>query len=301
MTPPTTLRIYLEAPMLRSAREGSFNFLNVLKATVEGAGWQVEWCETGAEARRRAPDLDGYALFHAEAPTHDRALTFRRAYHYPFWQIERAQQRWRFDVARSEFASTQVDAGRAGQFVQRLRDRVLPGAPPRRGESILVPLQAELRRCRSFQTMSPVEMLDEVAATGRPVVATLHPKIPHDAADDAALQQVAARHPNLRIATGTTMTLLRDCAFVATENSAVAFDGFLLGKPAVLFGQIDFHHIALNVADLGPNAALAAADSHAPEFDRYIYWFLQEKAINATLPDAGSRILAAMKRGGWSI
>ena len=84
----TTLRIYLQGNMLDTSRAGTFNFMNVLRAAVEGAGWRVEFHETGPEARHLAPRLDGYALYHMEPPTHDRALTFRRAYHYPFWQIE---------------------------------------------------------------------------------------------------------------------------------------------------------------------------------------------------------------------
>ena len=294
------LRVYLEPPMLRTARAGTFNFLNVLKTAVEDAGWTLEWHETGPEARRRAPDRDGYALFHAEAPTHDRALTFRRAYHYPFWQIEPVQQRWRFAVACADFDPKDIAPDPARAFADRLRNRVLPGPPPRRDGPVLIPLQGRIRRHRSFQTISPVDMVETVAATGHPCVATLHPNEAYDPADHAALAGLADRHPNLRIG-GPTAAILRDCAFVATENSAVAFDGYLLGKPAVLFAQIDFHHIGLNVAELGAREALNAAETHRPDFDRYLFWFLQQGAINATLPDAGARILAAMRRGGWPI
>ena len=94
---------------------------------------------------------------------------------------------------------------------------------------------------------------------------------------------------------------LRDCAFVATQNSAVAFDGMILGKPAVLFAQIDFHHAALNVADLGAEAALARAADARPPLDRYVHWFLRTQAIDAQAPDAGARMLAAMRRGGWPL
>lgn len=299
MTEPI-LRIYLEGSMLSTARAGSFNFANVLKAAVEGRGWRVAWHETGAAARATAPDRDGYALFHMEAPTHDRAMTFRRAYHYPFWQIESVPQRWRFNVARSAFDPKLVDPRTARDFTARLRARVLPGAAPGNDGFALIPLQGHIRRCRSFQTTSPVEMVETVAATGQPCIATLHPNEQYDAQDRAALQRIARRHPNLRIG-GQTMTLLRNCAFVVTQNSAVAFDGYLLGKPAVLFGQIDFHHIGLNVADLGAAQALVRAQSHRPDFDRYLYWFLQERSVNATRPDAGARLIAAMKKGGWPI
>ena len=289
------LHVHLEGSMLRTAREGSFNFMAVLRAAVEGAGWRVEWRDAA-----EPPDPAVHALFHMQAPPHRRALIFRRAYHYPFWHIEPVPQRWRFHVAQSRFRPETIDPEAARRFAARLRDRVLPGPPATHGPAILVPLQGHLRRCRSFQSMSPLRMLETVAASGRPVVATLHPKEHYDKADHAALQALAARHPNLRIG-GQTATLLRDCAFVATENSGAAFDGYLLGKPAVLFAQIDFHHIGLNVAELGAARALRAAETHRPDFDRYLYWFLQESTVNATLPDAGARVLAAMRRGGWPI
>lgn len=300
MTHAPILRVYLEGPLLHMTRAGKMNFLNVLKAAVESRGWRVEWHETGPEARRTAPRRDGYALFHMQPPTHDRALSFRRAYHYPFWRIETTQQRWRFRVAQARFDPATVDPAPAEAFARALRERVLPGPPPARMGPVLVPLQGHIRRCRSFQTMSPVQMLEHVAASGRPTVATLHPRESYDAADHAALARLARRHPNLRIG-GDTGRLLRDCAFVATQNSGVGFDGYILGKPAVLFGQIDFHHIGLNVADLGPGPALAAAGSHAPDYARYLWWFLQEQSINASRPEAPDRILAAMRKGGWPI
>ncbi|MFD2440571.1 hypothetical protein ACFSS8_11740 [Paracoccus kondratievae] len=55
MTKAPILRVYLEGSMLRSARAGSFNFMAVLRRAVEGAGWQVEWHETGHMARMAAP------------------------------------------------------------------------------------------------------------------------------------------------------------------------------------------------------------------------------------------------------
>ncbi len=295
-----TLNIYLENPMLADTLAGRFNFMNVLRAAVEGAGWRVHFRPTGPAARAAAPQRDGYALFHMEQPTHERALTFRRAYHYPFWTIEPVAERWRFAVARARFDPDQIDPDDARAFADRLRGRVLSGPPPRRGDTVLVPLQGHIRRQRSFQTASPVQMLDQVCATGRPVVATLHPRERYDAADHAALRKLAARRDNLTIG-GNTAGVLRDCAFVATQNSSVAFDGYLLGKPAVLFAQIDFHHIALNVAQMGAGNALAAAPGHRPDFDRYITWFLRRRAMNATRPSAAQRIRAAMRKGGWPI
>ncbi|UXU75765.1 MULTISPECIES: hypothetical protein [unclassified Paracoccus (in: a-proteobacteria)] len=294
MTAPPVLNVHLEGSMLETARAGTFNFMNVLRRTVEAAGWQLRWLGPGETATA------GWSLFHMQPPPGAQGLIFRRAYHYPFWRIETQPQRWRFEVARQAFDPATVDGAAARDFSQALRARLWPGPPPRRGDLVLVPLQGHLRRCRSFQTMSPVEMLARVAETGRPVVATLHPRERLEPADHLALEALARRHGNLRIG-GDSARLLRDCALVATQNSAVAFDGYLLGKPAVLFAQIDFHHIGLNVAELGARRALAMAPGHGPDFDRYLHWFLREQAIEATRPEAGARILAALRRGGLPI
>ena len=295
-----TLRVYLHGDMLRTARAGTFPAMALLARTIEAQGWRISFERAGPAAHDTPPPPGDYALFHMKPPAHPRSLTLRRAYHYPFWWIEPVAERWRFAVARAAFDPEGIGADEAAAFTRRLRARILPGQAPVRGDAVLVPLQGHIRRTRSFQTMSPVEMLDTVCRIGRPVTATLHPSESYDAADHQALAALAARHPNLTLG-GHTSAALRDCAFVATQNSAVAFDGLILGKPAVLFAQIDFHHIALNVSTLGADEALAAAPDHAPDFDRYVTWFLRRRAIDAQAPDGGDRILAAMRRGGWKL
>lgn len=294
------LRIYLHPPILGLAQAGKLGFLARLQALLSARNWQVQVLRSGPKARAEAPELPGYALFHMEKPTHQAALTFRRAYHYPFWRLERVAERWRWPVARAHFDPQAIDGNAAREFAERLRARVLPGPAPVAGAHVLIALQGQIGRQRSFQTMSPLKMVEAVAVTGRPAIATFHPKEPPQPDDLAALQALAARHPNLVLG-GDTARLVRDCAFVATQNSAVAFDGYILGKPAVLFGQSDFHHIALNVADLGAPAALDRAHEHRPDFDRYLAWFLRVTSLDMMADDADQRLLAAMRAGGWPV
>lgn len=294
------LRIYLHPPTLQMAREGKLGFLNRMSRLLEDRGWRVKIARSGKDARAAAPSLPGHALYHMEQPTHDRALTFRLAYHYPFWRLERHAERWSWPIAQARFDPGAVDAQAARDFADRLRRRVLPGPEPVRGDHVLIPLQGRLRACRSFQTMSPVAMVEAVARTGRPAVATLHPKETYDAGDRDALDRLARRYPNLTVG-GDTAGLLRTCAFVAAQNSGVAFDGLILGKPAVLFGMSDFHHIALNVAALGADEALARAPGHRPDFAAYLDWFLRRTSLDMMAADADGRMLAAMKKGGWPV
>lgn len=299
MNPPRDLRIYLTSPILQTARAGKLRFLNRLCDLLHQRGWQTQILPSTPDARRKAPDLPGYALYHMEKPTHAAALTFRLAYHYPFWRLERRAERWRWPVAMAD-VKPGPDPAAAADFVSKLRARVLPGPPPKSGGYALIPLQARLLQCRSFQTMSPLDMVEAVARTGRPTIATLHPRQNYAPQAQQALAELIARYPNLSLQTDT-MRLLRDCAFVATQNSAVALDGYILGKPAVLFAQSDFHHIALNVAQMGAERALALAPDHRPDFDGYLDWFLRGTSIDMMAPDADTRLLGAMKDGGWPV
>ena len=300
MSQPLILRVYLHPPILHTAQAGKLGFLNRMTRLLAARGWTVEVLRSGDQARAMAPTLPGYALFHMERPTHDRALTFRRSYHYPFWRLEARAERWRWPVAQARFDPAAIDADAADDFAGRLARRVLPGPPPARGDGVLIPLQGRIRDHRSFQTMSPIQMIAAVARTGRPATVTLHPNEVYDDADRAALDDLAREYRHLTLG-GDTLALLRDCAFVATQNSAVAFDGFILGKPAVLFAQVDFHHIALNTARLGVETALAQAPDHRPEFARYLDWFLRRQSLDMMTPDADQRMLAAMKAGGWPV
>lgn len=300
MSTDLVLNVYLHPPVLHMAQAGKLGFLNRMRALLEPRGWQITVRHSGQKARAEAPSQPGYALFNMERPTHDRALTFRLAYHYPYWRLERLAERWRWPIAQTPFDPARIEEHAAQNFARRLRARVRPGPDPVAGDHILIPLQGHIRRQRSFQTASPVQMIRAAAATGRLCVATLHPKELYDDGDHAALDRLTGEYPNLTIG-GQTMTLLRDCAFVVTQNSSVGFDGLILGKPVVLFGQSDYHHVCLNVSQLGAAEALARAPLHRPPVEKFLDWFLRRTSLDMMAVDADDRLLAAMRKGGWPV
>ena len=100
---------------------------------------------------------------------------------------------------------------------------------------------------------------------------------------------------------GSSADLLADCEHVVTQNSAVALDGFFHHKPAVLFAQSDFHHIAANVSDLGIAGAFERVCAQVPDFDAYLYWFLQEQSLNAGRDGVEDKILTTVRKFGWTV
>ncbi len=284
-----TLRILLDRPALDRVRAGRHNFLARVARAVEGAGWRVVFGESTLAARIAAR---GWTLYHMEEPTHDRALTCRRVYVGAFWAIEAQAARWDWPVARAVVPS---DAPDGSAFLRQWRARLFPGMTVEDRGHIFVPLQGRLTEHRSFQAMSPAAMLRAVLErTDRPVVATLHPKETYSQADLDALP----RHPRLTVQHGGSIEALRTCHAVITENSAMAFDGYFLEKPATLFARIDFHHIAASVPRDGLEAAFGPRP--APDYGRYLRWFLEQR-INAGRPECEAQILAALRGHGGPI
>lgn len=282
--------------MLSRTRSGHFNFLNRVRTAAEGRGWQVEL----AAQTDDPPERHVYALHHMAGPAHQRVKVFRRNYYYPFWHIETQPQRWRWPVANATFDPLAIDPESARRFMVNLRRRVLGSVPSDQRGHVLIALQANLLETRSFQTMSPVAMVAAIAQTGQACIATTHPNVVYSQPERAALERLTSTYKNLSMGTNST-ELLHGAAFVATQNSSVGFDAYLMERPVILFAQIDFHHIALNVADIGVETALRMAPGHRPDYAAYLWWFLKEHSIDAMAADAEDAILRAMKKGGWPI
>ena len=290
------LRIHLDPEMTKRATGGHFNFVDKIRNAAASRGWGYEIAPETDEP----PERFVYALHHMSGPRHKRVKIFRRTYYYPFWHIEPEPQRWRWPVASASFSPNQIDTDEARNFIHSLRKQNLPGISPVAPSHVLIPLQRELLQARSFQTMSPLAMVEAVAKTGKRAIATLHPNGDYSADELAALEALSARYPNLTVG-GNSRELLAGAEYVATQNSAVAMDAYLLARPVVLFAQIDFHHIALNVADMGVEKALDHAPEHKAHYAKYLFWLLREQAIDAMAPTAELRILDALKKGGWPI
>ncbi len=299
------LRVYLDPEPLQRARQGKFNFVNKIATVLEGRGFRVEYRKNSDLERLASGARNGYALFLMDDPLHDRALTIRRSYFYPFWRIEASAKRWEFEVAKKPFDPREVDTDIAKAWADDWRKWLFKGAASAitTDGPIYVPLQGRLLQHRSFQAASPVEMVDQVATRfpDMPVLATLHPAETYAQAERDALETLRTRHQNLTVTTGQMNEALATCRFVVTQNSSAALFGYFFAKPAMLFGRIDFHHIAANVHELGVQDAFETVQNMAPDFDRYLYWFTMLNAIRADAEDCEDQILHILRKRGWQV
>lgn len=289
--------IFLDDSLRKSAGNGRHNFIGHLIGTLEENGYRVDLMP---EENTHRAGL-GRGMTHMTPPPVG-GLTFRRVYHYPFWAIESTSERWNWNVAQTKFLAETVSKASADRLYDRWQKRLFPrtAQTATRDGFVYVPLQGRLLQHRSFQSCSPIEMLFHTltAEPNREVFAALHPNEHYSDAEMDALIALADDNPRLSIRTGGMEELLHGCDYVVTMNSAAAFNGFFFGKPCILFGRIDFHHIAL-MARPDDLSAFDQIASHAPDYARYLSWFWQEHCINAGRPDVRQQIRAALIRGGW--
>ena len=305
MTDARTVTFYLHPKLRRQAKAGHHNFIDKVGAVLTDAGLTVDFDTDDDAGRLRAMARPGHGLFFMQEPVTARDLTFRKTYLYPFWHIEKQGKRWEWPVAKARFDPAQVDARKAANFHRFWRNRLLNDVSKdiRRDGFVLVPLQGRLTQQRSFQFCSPIDMIKAVLKhePKRHIILTLHPTEVYSLEEQKVLEDLLDQHERLYLLEGGSERYLQNCDYVVTQNSSIGFRGYFFKKPLILFGQIDFHHIALNVRQMGVAEAFAAVQDHTPDYAAYLYWFLQGQAINAGRPEASARIRQVLKDHGWPV
>lgn len=293
------LNLYLPAHLRRDHDAGGANILSRILAALEPAGWRFTH---HPEADGDSP-ATGYAIVHMKEPRDAQTLCLRRAYHYPFWRLEATNERWRFDVAQAKFDAEAVPAGLAKAFMNRWGEKVLGKGVIRRDGYIFMPLQGRLLEHRSFQTMSPLDMIRATldADPHRNIRVKLHPSEEYSLDELRALNDLSEANPRLIVVEDAWQSLVMQCDYVVTQNSSVALNSFFARKQAVLFAGIDFHHIAAPVADLGVEAAFARMKEPAPDFAAYLFWFFRMQSINGAMEEGVEQVRARFARHGWPV
>ncbi len=305
MSTANTVTFYLHPKLRKQAMRGQHNFISKVSDVLEAAGLDIDFDRDDDVARLRAMDRPGYGMFLMQEPANARCLTFRKTYIYPFWHIEKQGKRWEWPVAQDRFDAAATDPQKAANFYRFWQNRLFEGATNKTREDrfIYVPLQGRLTTHRSFQHCSPIDMIKAVLKhdTQRYVLVTLHPTEVYTKEEQQALQTLIDQHDRLYVRTSGMERYLQYCDYIVTQNSSVGFLGYFFGKPLILFGKTDFHHIALKVHDIGVETAFASVTDHAPDYAAYLHWFLQKRAINAGRPEAKSKIRTVLRGHGWPV
>lgn len=283
--------------MRASAEAGQHNFIAKLEAVLCGHGFEVVY----ADENTRHLHEGGRAIVHMKPPVGHDGLVIRRVYAYPFWAIERSEKRWEWSVAKAEFDPRDVRLQPARKFALNQRKRLFGSVEPSKEGFVYVPLQGRIREQRSFQAASPLKMIEALlsAESTRNVAIGKHPKEQYDAKDIAVLERISQKFGRVSLVQGGMERLLPACDYVVSQNSAAAFFGLFFEKPCALFGKVDFHHVAAKAHELGAEEAVTRAAGLRPDFARYLWWFWQERSVNAGRPEAEELIAVKLRDAGW--
>ena len=213
-------------------------------------------------------------------------------------------------IGAVRYDPAQVDDVAARAYLAKLQQRF---AEPRRSRykqvravsalpqgAIAVFLQGPAPQRNGQAYCSFVAMLEAVCAGagGRPVLVKPHPLKPELGAEIIAAVQAKGFAP---IATDANVhDILAACCATVSINSATALEGFLHGKPAVLFGRSDFHAFVETVQQpAGFSAALARALADPPDYARALTWYFGQQCLDITADSFDARLLAIFAEAGF--
>ena len=233
------------------------------------------------------------------------------AYFWEFWHLDPVGTKAFSSIGAQDYDPMDMPYPRAKQFFTTQRARLVEKRLSKYAQksdttrlpksSIAVFFQGDFPLHQGVTTFTDLTMLDAVRAHAgdRPIVVK-----PHPLATDPltwAEAQAAARHDTrITFTDANVHDILATCAATVSINSTVALEGFLHRKPAILFGQSDFHHFAARVttkADFAP--ALSAELTRQGGYAQYLAWYFLRHCLRLGAPDLSTQIWQRFATAGF--
>ncbi|MGL4322188.1 MAG: hypothetical protein ACRCS3_15125 [Paracoccaceae bacterium] len=227
-----------------------------------------------------------------------------------YWHLDPAGVLAESSIGARAFDPALVDAQKAQDYFRALHARFAAARRSRYRQAreqsevpegcIAVFLQGPSPQRRKQAYASYTDMLRIVAAgaNGRPVVVKAHPLQKEQG--EAQIAEVRAQGFDLIASAANVHDILARAAVTVSVNSAAAFEGFLHGKPAVLFGQADFAQFCETVRRPEDfQGALQAALSRKRDYAAAVYWYFGQQCLHLDAPDFEARMWAIFASSGF--
>ena len=239
--------------------------------------------------------MPGYTLSEQYSLQLPRQFVLRPSYIQRYWRIEKNNRRQDWSSTTAHFDPAEVEREAAEEFFARhyKNQRVERYTTETETPFIYIPLQSQLLKKRSFQLVSPIEMIRQTAKhdPNRRIIATAHPSEVYSESERLALNELCKEDPRIEFRLAPMHEMLAKCDYVVTQNSSVAFHGLLHKKPAVLFAVCDFHHPHQSALDVGIEQAFRQVLTHQPDYEGYLHWYLTRHAIFQKDDDVAEQVL----------
>lgn len=233
------------------------------------------------------------------------------AYLPPYWHLDPAGVQAESSIGAMDYRAKQIPLDRAMAFFDKLRKKWVDARVSRRTQTtarvpvpkgaIAVFLQGDFPQQRALAHCTPDAMLRAVVAGagGRTVLVKPHP-LALDA-DLALIGELVQEGLPILPSLANVHDILSASAATVSYNSAVALEGFLHRKPAILFGKSDFHHICQTVTDpAGFGAALERVLArNQGGYAKYLLWYFHRNCLNVDGSGFADRALAIFATAGF--
>jgi hypothetical protein len=286
----------------------------------------VEYGEKGATIRvmdRRAGPFEGgveAAPYYDDGNLHiidmgrvqaPGVLNAAISYMPPFWHLDPIGVQAESQIGARNYDAAQVRYAYAAQFFERLRARLVVPRASRRTQvdavtefpqgALAVFLQGNQPHDRGLTYCSTGAMLRAVAAgaQGRAVLVKPHPlALDFDA---EIIDAVIADGYPIHATVANVHDMIAASVATVSFNSAVALEGFLHRKPAILFGPSDFHHFCETVRDPAdfPQAMARVLARPTGGYAQYLYWYFEQNCLNLHAPTFAARVAGIFADAGF--
>lgn len=299
-----TLDIYLPDHMIDIAQEKPKSFYSNVKNVFEAIDFKVNFVEARDDALLTSFKAESYALFHRNRPWHENSLEARPAPFGPFWSIDKTADPAQKRIYGLGFNPNLIDGVSAARFFGRQLNRPTFAVenPSTKAGYVFVALQGLLSKQRSWQSMTPLEMVQRTVEIEekRPIFIKLHPNEQYSDEELTFLHDLCDGD-RIRMVEGDLNALMASCAYTVSMNSAVSFKALLFGKPGILFGDAEFHHPFQNVRQQGLTQCFDGVLKDTVEYEKYIFWYLRKQMIHNFAPSTDRDILRHCKNLGWKL
>jgi hypothetical protein len=239
-------------------------------------------------------------------------LNAATAYLRGFWHMDPRGVQSESSAQAAVFKAEAVDDAAAIEFYHRLRQRDVVARRsryqqprevatdlPKGAVALFLQGPSAYHAGRCDLPMDQMILAVANGSGGRPVLVKPHPHMPE--AGIIAIGRALEAGAQIQVTEANLHDVLAAAEVTVSVNSAVAFDGFLHDKPAILFGRSDFPSLVTRAhgADDFPQALHTALSAHWP-YPQMLHWYFSRHTLELAAPDFETRAFAAFARVGFS-
>ncbi|MEH7826955.1 hypothetical protein [Gemmobacter denitrificans] len=309
---PPSLIFHTKGPHADRLLQGGFQLLSALAGHAAQAGWGVE-AVTFTPASPMLAAADSGRHLHILMEDHPaygpRVFHAVPGYLRGWWFFDEVATRNNSSIRLRHFDPRTIKPDFAQRFCDRLRTRFAGrnfskfpqeqrGSQPVPEDCLAVFAQGFKVPPHQTHHMGVLPLIHAVIAArdGRPVVIKPHPK--NTLEELSALEALHDPGAGVHVMDASIHDILAACLCAISVTSAVAFEGFLHGKPAVVAGQVDFAQNLVTLTDPNRMAeAIAAALARDWPHDRFVTWYLRHNCVEDRA-ESLTEILGRLHRKG---